>query len=63
MQEGIVSAGENEFPVTGRLTIGRTPDNTVAFPGDDKISRITLISNNEEMTSTLSIWAVRTAVS
>lgn len=39
MQEGIVSAGEKEYPVEGRVTIGRTPDNTVAFPSDDKISR------------------------
>jgi len=39
MQEGIVSAGEKEFPVNGRLTIGRTPDNTISFSGDDKISR------------------------
>ncbi len=39
MQEGIVSAGEKQFPVNGRVTIGRTPDNTIAFPGDDKISR------------------------
>ena len=39
MQEGIVAAGENEYPVRGRITIGRTPDNTVSFPGDEKISR------------------------
>lgn len=39
MQEGIVSAGEKEFPVDGRVTIGRTPDNTISFPGDEKISR------------------------
>lgn len=39
MQEGIVSAGEKTFPVNGRVTIGRTPDNTISFPGDDKISR------------------------
>lgn len=39
MQEGILSAGENEFPVNGRVTIGRTPDNTISFPGDEKISR------------------------
>src|SRR5215216_3907490 len=39
MQEGIVSAGEDKYPVNGRLTIGRTPDNTVSFPGDEKISR------------------------
>ena len=39
MQEGIVSAGEKEFPVNGRVTIGRTPDNTISFSGDQKISR------------------------
>jgi pSer/pThr/pTyr-binding forkhead associated (FHA) protein len=39
MQEGIVSAGEDQFPVDGRVTIGRTPDNTISFPGDQKISR------------------------
>src|SRR5262245_52891779 len=39
MHEGIVSAGEKEFPVDGRVSIGRTPDNTISFPGDDKISR------------------------
>jgi pSer/pThr/pTyr-binding forkhead associated (FHA) protein len=39
MQEGIVSAGEKEYPVEGRVTIGRTPDNTVSFPSDEKISR------------------------
>ncbi|MEQ1762204.1 MAG: FHA domain-containing protein [Pyrinomonadaceae bacterium] len=39
MQEGIVSAGENEFPVNGRVTIGRTPDNIISFPSDEKISR------------------------
>jgi pSer/pThr/pTyr-binding forkhead associated (FHA) protein len=39
MQEGIVSAGEKTFPVNGRVTIGRTPDNTISFAGDEKISR------------------------
>lgn len=39
MQEGIVSAGENQFPVDGRVTIGRTPENTISFPSDQKISR------------------------
>lgn len=39
MQEGIVSVGEKEFPVDGRITIGRTADNTISFPGDEKISR------------------------
>ena len=39
MHEGIVSAGENQYPVEGRITIGRTPDNTIAFPLDDRISR------------------------
>lgn len=39
MQEGIISAGQNEYPVTGRITIGRTPDNTISFPADEKISR------------------------
>jgi pSer/pThr/pTyr-binding forkhead associated (FHA) protein len=39
MQEGIVSAGENQFPVSGRVTIGRTPENTISFPSDQKISR------------------------
>ncbi|MDI1242776.1 MAG: FHA domain-containing protein [bacterium] len=39
MQEGIVSAGEKQFPVNGRVTIGRTPDNIISFSGDEKISR------------------------
>lgn len=39
MQEGIVSAGEDQFPVSGRVTIGRTPDNTISFPRDQKLSR------------------------
>ncbi len=39
MQEGIVSAGDKEFPVNGRISIGRTPENTIAFPADEKISR------------------------
>lgn len=39
MQEGLVSAGEKEFSVDGRVTIGRAPENTISFPGDEKISR------------------------
>ena len=39
MQEGIVSAGGKEYPVNGRVTIGRTPDNAISFSGDEKISR------------------------
>ena len=39
MQEGIVLANEKEYPVDGRVTIGRTPDNTISFSGDYKISR------------------------
>lgn len=37
--QGILSAGENQFPVDGRVTIGRTPDNIISFPNDQKISR------------------------
>ena len=39
MQEAKVKSGDQEYPVLGSLSIGRTPDNTISFPDDSNISR------------------------
>lgn len=39
MKEGKVKFNDQEYPVIGTLSIGRTADNTISFPDDPNISR------------------------
>jgi pSer/pThr/pTyr-binding forkhead associated (FHA) protein len=39
MQEGKVRFGDQEYSVTGTLSLGRTTDNAISFPDDSNISR------------------------
>jgi pSer/pThr/pTyr-binding forkhead associated (FHA) protein len=39
MLEAAVKSGDEEYSVGGRLTVGRTADNTISFPDDSNISR------------------------
>lgn len=39
MPEAKVKSGDEEFPIEGGISIGRTPDNSISFPDDGNISR------------------------
>jgi soluble lytic murein transglycosylase-like protein len=39
VQQGKIKFSDREIPITGRLSLGRTPDNDVSFPDDANVSR------------------------